>query len=60
MEQFDNLEYSRLWTEIIAPFFQHRMINGTFVSRLRIKLKTGIMNLNEIGFHLMRILLPGL
>ena len=48
---------SRLSTEIIAPFFQHRMIDSTFVSRLRKKLKTGKMNLNEIGFHLMWILL---
>jgi len=32
----------------------------TFVSRLRKKLKTGKMNLNEIGFHIMWILLLNL
>ena len=48
---------SRLPTEIIASITHHLMTDTTFVSNLRKKLNTGKMNLGEVGFHLMRLLL---
>ena len=57
MEHLATKDVSRLSTGTIAPFILHMMTDTTFVSILRKKLKTGKMNLNEIGFHFMWILL---
>ena len=40
MEHPEVRDGSRLSTDIIAPFFQHRMIDSTFVSTIRIKLQS--------------------
>ena len=54
---FEIIDVSRESTEKIAPFLTIVGVDSTFVSILRKKLKTGKKNVNEIGFHLMCILL---
>ena len=56
MEYSETVDASRLSTEENAPLFQHRMTDTTFLSKLRLGLKIGRVNLIEIDFHVRLIL----